>query len=128
MRFVEAYLVEYPTSTPALLPVTVSRRLCEPNEFGIEELADLTVDVGEPALGIDVRVTQGNCEYPFSMTVFLLTESEDATIKRVPLPSFILFSQLVKDEMIYLERTKQSDAGNYTIGVEAQIITDYVNV
>ena len=85
----------------------------------------MTVDVGEPALGIDVRVTQGNCEYPFSMTVFLLIESEDGTIERVPLPSFIVFSQ---DRMIYLQRTKQSDAGNFTIGLEAQINTDYVQV
>ena len=125
MKLVEAYLVDYPTSKPALLPVTVSRRLCEPNEFGIETLADLTIDVGEPALGIDVRVTQGNCEYSVSVTAFLLIESEDATIERVPLPSFIVFSQV---EMIFLKRTKQSNAGNYTIGLEAQINTDYVNV
>ena len=30
--------------------------------------------------------------------------------------------------MIFLKRTKQSNAGNYTIGLEAQINTDYVNV
>ncbi len=54
--FLEISLPDYPESTFATLPISVVHRICVTDKFKYNDQEDITIIVGDPAFGVDIKI------------------------------------------------------------------------
>lgn len=111
--FLTAKLVNFPTSTPAVIPVTFNYRECYPFNFEFKLDTDLVeIYAEETSPDLDVSVNQAPCTFDQSYIGYLGGAA--------PLPKFMILTQ---DGVLMFRNVKASDVGEYNITLRTEINT-----